>query len=75
MLIATCLLMGGRLYGIHGNDGRDARLKCLDFATGEVRWTYEGLGLGNIMAAGGRFLALPASIAARVITGTNQHDR
>jgi outer membrane protein assembly factor BamB len=55
---ATCLLIDGYLYGIHGNDGRDARLKCLDFATGEVRWTYEGLGLGSIIAAGARFIAL-----------------
>ena len=55
---ATCLLLDGHLFGIHGNDNKDARLKCLDFATGEVKWTYQGLGLGNIIAAGGRLIAL-----------------
>lgn len=55
---ATCLLIDGYLYGIHGNDNNDARLKCLDFQTGEVKWVYQGLGLGNIIAAGKRFIAL-----------------
>lgn len=54
----TCLLVDGFLYGVHGNDARDARLKCLDFGTGEVKWSHEGLGLANLMAAGGRFLLL-----------------
>lgn len=55
---ATCVLLDGHLYGTHGNDAKDARLKCLDFQTGEVKWSREGFGLANLMVAGGRFILL-----------------
>ncbi|MDX1951755.1 MAG: PQQ-binding-like beta-propeller repeat protein [Verrucomicrobiota bacterium] len=55
---ATPVLVEGHLYGIHGNDNNDARLKCVEFNTGRIKWSHEGLGLGNILASGDRMILL-----------------
>ena len=51
------LLIDGALYGIDGDDSK-AELKCLDFKTGEVKWTEKGLGKGALMAADGKLIVL-----------------
>jgi outer membrane protein assembly factor BamB len=43
----TCVLAGGFLYGVHGQQGQKASLKCLDFETGTVKWDQEGLKVGG----------------------------
>jgi outer membrane protein assembly factor BamB len=55
----SCVLVGGFLYGIHGNSDQAYRdLRCLEAANGEVKWKQEGLGLGSLMAADGRLVIL-----------------
>jgi len=55
----SCVLLGGFLYGVHGNTDQAYRdLRCLDAASGEVKWKYEGLGLGSLMAADGKLIVL-----------------
>ena len=58
--MANCVLVGDHLYGFDGNThtGRTRLLKCLEFETGEERWSQAGLGIGAICAAGGRLIIL-----------------
>lgn len=60
----TCVLLDGYLYGIDGQSmGGPAWLKCLDFKTGEEKWS-EKIG----------FAALMASKDGRLIIGTATGD-
>jgi outer membrane protein assembly factor BamB len=58
--MANCVLDNGCLYGFDGNshNSRLVSLVCMDYATGEVKWSQRGLGCGSLMLAGGRLLAL-----------------
>jgi len=49
----SCVLWQGHLYGVDEN-----QLRCLDLATGEVRWTERALGKGSLMLADGKLIAL-----------------
>lgn len=49
---STAVIIDGFIYGIDGNAGTDAYLKCLDLKNGSVRWKEE-LGFGNMIAANG----------------------
>ncbi len=48
--------LNGHLFGVDGNDGRDTTLKCIDAATGAVKWSRKGAGMGNLMAADGKLI-------------------
>jgi outer membrane protein assembly factor BamB len=55
----SCVFVDGFLYGVYGHTDHPYRdLRCLDAATGEVKWKYEGLGLGSLMAADGKLIVL-----------------
>lgn len=49
---------GEFLFGFDGRQERGARLRCVEWATGRVRWTQEGLGAGAVLVAGDRLLVL-----------------
>jgi len=52
------VLIDGHLYGFDGDGGRpESRLRCVEFATGEVKWT-EPTGFGSLMAADGKLIVL-----------------
>ncbi len=51
--MATCVLIDGHLYGIDDN-----RLRCLDAATGEVKWSDTSVGKGTLTAANGKLIVL-----------------
>jgi hypothetical protein len=36
---ATSIHHNGHVYGVHGRHQRDAVVRCLDWATGQIRWT------------------------------------
>jgi outer membrane protein assembly factor BamB len=67
----TCVLAGGYLYGVDGQQGQKASLKCLDFETGKVQWGQKGLPVGGgltladgklfVMLDGGTLLVAEAS--------------
>lgn len=48
---ATCVLHEGQLYGFDGRQEEGARLRCVEWNTGKVRWTVEGFGCGSIILA------------------------
>lgn len=50
----------GFIYGFDGNAhrGRNARLVCIEAATGAERWAQKGLGCGSLMMAGDKLLVL-----------------
>ena len=52
------IVLGGFIYGIDGNAGTRATLRCLDPASGEVKWTGPVTGTGGLIAAKGRLIAL-----------------
>ena len=49
----TSLVVGDAIYGFD-----NATLKCLDLATGEVRWAHRGFGKGSLIAVDDRLLVL-----------------
>ena len=59
----SCVLIDGHLYGIHGNshNARTCTVVCMEFLTGEVKWSHRGLGCGSLIAAGKRLLILSDS--------------
>ena len=55
---ATSVHHGGYLYGFDGRQEQTPRLRCVEAATGKVRWTQEDFGAGTLIAAGDRLLIL-----------------
>jgi len=49
----SCVLQGGYVYGFD-----EKTLKCLDFNTGQEKWSKSGLGKGSLMAADGKLIIL-----------------
>jgi outer membrane protein assembly factor BamB len=56
--INPAVLIDGFLYGVHGDTTDVAALRCLELATGEVRWEHEGIGSGSVVGADGRLIVL-----------------
>ena len=54
----TSVVRDGHLYGIHGRQEAGATLRCVELATGKIRWDKSGLGCATLMAVDGRLLAL-----------------
>ena len=54
----SCVLIDGHLYGIDGDTTSERRLKCLEYSTGEVKWSESGIGSGALMAADGKLIIL-----------------
>jgi len=47
----SSVLWQGHLYGVDEN-----QLRCLDFATGEVKWTDKASGKGSLILADGKLI-------------------
>ncbi len=54
----NCVLYKGCLFGMDGQHGSRGALKCLDFATGTVKWTQSGIKPGGLMIADGKIIAM-----------------
>lgn len=55
----SCVLIDGNLYGMDGDHGRkDSTLKCIDFATGAVKWQEKSIRPGGLMAADGKLIIM-----------------
>lgn len=50
---SSCVLVDGYLYGFDMSV-----LKCVDFKTGQEKWSQKGLGKGSLMAADGKLIIL-----------------
>ncbi|CAA9436741.1 MAG: hypothetical protein AVDCRST_MAG64-3843, partial [uncultured Phycisphaerae bacterium] len=55
---STSVHHAGHLYGFHGRQEQGASLRCVELATGKVRWDEEGFGAGSLLVAGDRLLTL-----------------
>lgn len=55
----AAVLIDGHLYGVSGNEGQDGTgLRCLDLATGTVKWSETAVGAGTLMAVQDKLLVL-----------------
>jgi outer membrane protein assembly factor BamB len=54
----TCIYKDGFLYGCDGRQEGGARLRCVELASGKVRWTKEGFGCANMILTEGRLITL-----------------
>ena len=59
----TSVLVNGYLFGPDGNNSEGAgrsptSLRCLDWKTGEIKWTEPKLGFNGLIAVGGKLLVL-----------------
>lgn len=55
---ATPVVHEGHVYGTSGRNIGDARLVCVDVATGEVRWSERGLGRASVALVGDQLLVI-----------------
>jgi outer membrane protein assembly factor BamB len=56
----SSVLLGGFLYGIDGDAGEKASLKCVELATGTEKWKEPNMGSGALIAADGKLIVLSA---------------
>lgn len=56
--INSSVLLDGYLYGVDGDAGGAASLKCVELATGNEKWDYKGLGSGALMAADHKLIVI-----------------
>jgi outer membrane protein assembly factor BamB len=55
--ICSCIIWQGCIYGVHDTaDGSE--LRCLDLATGAVKWTNTEFGKGSLMLADGKLIGM-----------------
>lgn len=54
----TSVKVGDFLYGLHGRQESGADLRCVEWATGKVRWSQEHYGCATLIAADGRLIAV-----------------
>jgi outer membrane protein assembly factor BamB len=57
-MVASSVLWKGALYGFDGQVGGSGKLVCLDFITGQVKWSQAGMGTGSLMLADGKLIIL-----------------
>ena len=55
---ATSVHHDGFLYGFHGRQEQGPSLRCVELATGKVRWDEEDFGAGSVLVAGRNLLVL-----------------
>lgn len=57
-MFSSCLYLDGYLYGISGQSGNKAPLKCMHFETGKVQWAEKKFKVGSLISAGGKLIVL-----------------
>jgi outer membrane protein assembly factor BamB len=50
----TPVAVGEQLYGVHGRQEGEPKLRCIDWKTGKVRWSEDGFGCGSVIHADGK---------------------
>ena len=56
--INSSVLWQGYIYGVDDISNSEYALKCLDWKTGEVKWSEPKFGKGSLMIAGGKIIGL-----------------
>ncbi|MFQ3592387.1 MAG: PQQ-binding-like beta-propeller repeat protein [Gemmataceae bacterium] len=57
----TPVVVGEQMYGVQGRQEEGAKLRCIDWKTGKVRWTQDGFGCGSLIAAGTQLIGMSES--------------
>jgi outer membrane protein assembly factor BamB len=52
----SSVLIDGFLYGIDDDESKKASLRCIELATGELKWEEKSIGFGALMAADGKLI-------------------
>ena len=55
--VNSCVLVNGFLYGVDDDMDKAPLLRCIELATGDVKWTYKDFTCGALMAADGKLIA------------------
>jgi outer membrane protein assembly factor BamB len=63
----TPIHVDGRLYGCSGRHRENAELRCIDLATGEVRWSEPDLTRTSLLLADGHFVCLAEDGVLRLL--------
>ncbi|MBN2316044.1 MAG: PQQ-binding-like beta-propeller repeat protein [Sedimentisphaerales bacterium] len=56
--INCSVLWQGHIYGFDGQVGGGGSLACIDFKTGEKKWSQKGMGTGSLMLADNKLIVL-----------------
>jgi len=65
------ILIDGHLYGISGNEGQDGTgLRCIELATGTVKWTEPSVGHGAVTGVKDKLLVLTEGGELQVATAS-----
>ncbi len=68
--MASAVIVAGHVYGVDGQGGdKDSRLKCLDLATGALKWASPKAETGNLSAVGDKLLWLTGGGELVVVEG------
>jgi outer membrane protein assembly factor BamB len=68
------VLVDGHVYGLDGTTHRPTELVCIEWATGEVKWSAEGFGSGGLVAAGGKLVILDKGQLSIVEAQPSEHN-
>jgi hypothetical protein len=66
----TAVLHEGHLYGSSGQHGGGAELRCIEWATGKVKWREGNLDRASLLYVDGCFVCLSESGALRLLRAT-----
>jgi outer membrane protein assembly factor BamB len=66
----TAVYDDGHLYASSGQHANAAELRCVSWATGEVKWREPGLGRSSLLYVDGRFVCLSEEGTLRVLRAT-----
>lgn len=56
----SSVLIEGHLYGSDGDESKNNALKCIDFATGNEKWSDASVGFCSLMASDGKLIIMTA---------------
>jgi outer membrane protein assembly factor BamB len=56
--INSSVLWKGYIYGFDGQAGGGGQLTCLEFETGQTKWSQKGMGTGSLCLADGKLIIL-----------------
>jgi outer membrane protein assembly factor BamB len=63
----TAVLHEGHLFGSSGQHGGDAELRCIEWASGEVKWSERGLTRSSLLYVDGHFVCLSEDGSLRLL--------
>ena len=71
--VNSSVLWEGFVYGFSGQVGGSGKLTCLDFQSGQVKWSQGGMGTGSLMLADGKLIIL--SEAGKLVIAEASPDK